>query len=452
MQLDEPMINELTEARPQSEGVLNSAEKRGWCSRKGLLVEPYLEFFDDRFRESPAQFDALVFRQSKRVAVNQKETFDRTDGVVGEFFFGVFCIFKISVDVSPASGRGGCVSVLVFSSKGFVVLFGAISEEEAEKLGQKICCIFPVSIFGKLVDVVWMVIVTAEERHAAGLSLPTAFDEKRHGGIVTDDDSTVECSFAHQVRENRKFVSGLLAPARQSRASYTLTFAFQKAFENQLLSVEKEIVSHFRSNDVSKELRSWVTFVDRLIWFKGRYNIAFALSALILILNMFDALEASWNEFKLKGNSEAEGRARDVTAGAVEVFTFKLMLRRGLGFSQLGDGSTAATVSNFELRRFSIFDSFCGDIFSCPLVEVLAGAFEVIGGGLGGARAELVTAPPAVFVLELDDTFGQGSNQNMAFFDGTGQLFWDNGFRGLRTGLLFGHVFNSRVGGHYIIQ
>ena len=452
MQFDETVIDKLTEPGPQSNGVVNGTKQRSRGSSKGLLVEPYFEFINDRFRKPSAQFNALVFRQGECVVVDEEEALDDTKRIVSEFLFGMFGVFKVSVNVSPASCGCGGVSVLVFCFQGVIILGGAIGQKEAEKIGQEISCCLALPIFGKFVDVVWMLIVAAEMPHAASLSFTAAALKKRHRGIVTEDDTAFEYFLAHHFVENRKLVGALFEPARQRRAGYAPAFNVEEYFEHLFLPVERKMVSHFRNNDMGKEFWTRIAFVDWLIWLGSGHDTAFTMIARILILDVFDTFEPSWNVFELVGDIKAERSARQVAAGAEEIRSFKLVFQRDFVIDEKRYTSAAATVNSFGLGRFSVFDTFVIERILCLVVEVFTRAFEVIGGGLSRAWAKLIAAAPSVGVLHLHYQLGQNENQRMGRFHCRWERIGQGKLLELRAGAIFGHIICSPRRCHYIIQ
>lgn len=436
MQFDEAVIEKLDKTVPLAERVFYCPEKGCWSCRFILCIEPGLKLFHDRLRQALPQCKTLFFWERERKAVDMKEAFDQTECVICLCLLGMLRILKVAVHVSPAARRDGLFSILVLDFEEVIQLVGSIGEDDAKKASEKLLHGITAAGFCKFVDVVWVLIVTTEVPDRAGLGLSETLQDEWHAGFVIENDATFHCLFAHEVPQQLKLLSTLLEPPREDRALERNS----QIMKNLLLPVKGQMVRHFRCNDVSKEPRAWIPFIDRLVGLEGGNHLAITVAAGVFILHMPDPFEPGWDAFELGRDSETGRLASDFAAWAKEVVASKFVFLGLLFLGGIGRLSAAACVFVFRFFDDASTYFFFLDCLLSPVVELFTGASEVIGGCLGRARAKLIPIASTLLVAGVFEVVHHVADEGMAFFDCGGKFVREDE---LRLGMWFGAVFGQ---------
>lgn len=417
MDFQEAMVEKLTQRRPAVQRVSNGIRQRCGSGFDILLVEPDFEIINEWFRHFLPDRNALVLRKSDYEAFDFEDALYDTEGIVGKLVFGLFGVFKVSLNVGPAVDRSGADALFFFVGEDTVENGSAISKQKAFVAAQDLGVIFALSIFCEVVEVVWTGFVAAVDRKFACYCFSCALADEGHVSFIGFDDARFKYELVDTVVEKLEFIGCLFMPAADGGAvNWNAEY-----FEFGGLPVVRQVAPELAVNYMGDESGTGVSFINRLKWFGFSEYAALAFFAAVAVFNMLDALRRTGNVFQLVRDFESARFSRDVAAGAEKLGGIGLfVLKWFFDYSGLRSVSAAATV-RWRSRLSALFqlgvDSLAG-----VFVDILAFAFERVFVDLGGTWTVNSAIAPTRLLFELKNSIVHFMNQLVAFGDVIGEL------------------------------
>lgn len=409
MHFQETVIEELAQRCPAVQRVIDGIFE---CSRSGaelLFIEPTFEVVHERLCHSLPDGDALIFWKSHSQILNFEDAFDDADRVVGEVFFCFFGIFKVSVDVSQAIGRGSTITLFVRICENAIVDEGAVTKEEAFVVRQETGMVLTLAVFGEIVEIVRGEFVAAIERDFALDCFAGASADERHSCFVGLNHLALKDESLHAFVQDSQQIGFGLEPAAHGGARDWNTMAQ----ENLLLAIQWQVVFEFGLCDINDEFGGRVASIDGLNRFIRRYDILLAGRAGVGVLHVSDAWVAGGNVAELVRDfstdlSATDQAVRTEEVGGIGYFVFL----DNLVFSASGSISPAAGVS--RRRRLSQVFSFGCNSAAGLFVHFFSFALNVIDVYARRGRSVDVAIASAHLFFKFEDAVPKYGKQFVA--------------------------------------